>query len=530
MSSQTNNELHQLSTDERLQAYKYLTSGCSHLFSKGKLQEDKLMPLLSNAILLAKNDPIFLAHLLSYVIKKSDSKDLRVVLTYANFLSDGDGSLFSPGSKYKKPNLRIISSAAIQNRAFEPKLVDRVAELASIKFGVKKDKDIILREAKHKPGSLKTAIKKWIKYRENNLNVVDGLKRAGLGKTMQKLYHRVQKAPTDQVASILRWQQKDGRKIEMKKSQFDFNGMQPIEIAKKIQDEKLSVLGEIGELTRETPPVAVALLEQATPNQGLILRKTFEDTGVLKDKEVLKLYEDKINQASGTIDRVKKISKEASDEVKKIMKKAKSNVRKKTTGDIGKIYMHLDISGSMDEAIDFARDSGAIIAECVKDPQNNFMWGAYEQRYHKLPFPESFEEDAFKAALYGITSLGCTDCFATYKYARKFGADVDVHLTDQGHNVGDLAAKIRNFHQENPDISKPKACVIVHFSNYDEDNIVQVDYENNMIPVTVIDPKTLTSSNMVSESIKTAMLGPTQVIDEILNTKLLELPEWYYSV
>jgi len=75
--------------------------------------------------------------------------------------------------------------------------------------------------------------------------------------------------------------------------------------------------------------------------------------------------------------------------------------------------------------------------------------------------PKEFVEDAFKAILYGKKCDGMTDAFLLYPDAREFGSDVDVFITDGCHNIGDLSQKIKQYHEKNPTMKKPKAMVWV---------------------------------------------------------------------
>jgi hypothetical protein len=43
-------------------------------------------------------------------------------------------------------------------------------------------------------------------------------------------------------------------------------------------------------------------------------------------------------------------------------------------------------------------------------------------------------------------------------------------------------------------------------------------------------PEALTETAVVTEALKTAMLGPVAMIDEIMATDLLELPKYYYTM
>jgi hypothetical protein len=520
---QTEGVLPYLSDTDRLNAYNLLIDGCHHVWSKNKLQEDRLNTILDTVIPLTQKDPIFLARLLSYVMTHSESKDLQTVLTFVNALSSGDGTPFSPGSQYRKPNLRYVSAAALQ--MLDPKLAKRVAELSIMRFAVKD----YFNEAQHFPSFLRTAFAKYLKYRESNLDIVRGIKKAGLGNTYAALYRMLHVSPSDEVAAILRWQQK-GKKITFEKTQFDFEGKTDLEIAKTIRKKKLPVLGVLGALKRVSPVIAVALLEQCTGNQAVILHKTFSDLGLLDDPEVKKLYEEKIATAKTALDRVDVLTKESDKEIQEMMKKVRADVRKEQVGDIGKIFLHIDVSGSMEASLEVAKEKGAIIAEVVKNPQENFHWGLYNTGGEVLPTPQEFVSDAFKAILFGRTANGGTDALALYPTARQIGATIDIQVSDGGHNHGDIATRINSFHAQYPQFSKPKAMVLIHVRGQEYSDVLKNGYEEAGIPVAVMKPEALTESALVSQSIKEALIGPLVTIETIMETPLLELPRWWYSV
>lgn len=534
MNDLSRSELPVLTDKERLDAYSLILTGCTHLLSKGKPQEDKIREALNVLIPLTQKDPYFLAHLTSYIARHSDSHDLKVMTSFVNSLSDANGEPISPGSKYNKPNLRYISAAAVNMMA--PKYVKRVAEFSRFKFSVTNH----LNKSTHFPNSLRTALKKYIKYREENIEIMRGIKKAGLGSIMQNIYRLLHMSPSEEVAAILRWQQKD-KDIKFDKPIVDFSKLTDLKIAKKIRKDKTPVLAIFGALShakkKVSPVIAVAILEQTTGNQAVILRKTFEDAGVLENKDVKKLYKEKIESAKTALDRVENISKTASAEVKKVLKKTRAKVRKEQVGEIGKVFLHLDLSPSMEPAIAVAKEKGAVIAEMVKNPSENFKWGTFNRRKEILPMPKEFVEDAFKAILYGKKCDGMTDAFLLYPDAREFGADVDVFITDGCHNQGDLSRRIKEYHEKNPDKKKPKAMVWINVFNTrgngyipSRAHLVKTAYEENEIPVAKLEPQALSSSALVSQAVKQAMMGPMQTIEDIMNEPLLELPKWYMAI
>lgn len=517
-----------LSSRERLQAYQIVVDGCSHLWSKNQLQEGKLKEVLDILVPLTKSDPYFLAHFTSYAMTKSKSRDLQVVLTYVNSLSSADGTPFSPGSTYMKPNLRSVGLAAVH--MLEPKLVDRVIKIANMKYGIQGQ----LNEAQHFPTTLRTSIRKYLEYMNQHPERVGGIKKAGLGNTLKRMYTAMKWRPSEEAVRALRWKRND-IKVDFDERDYDFTGKGDVEIAKTIRKEQIPYIGVMGELARigkkVSPVIAVAMLEQATGNQAIIMRATFEEAGILKDKEVFDLYKKKISEAKTSIDRVDAISERASDEVKYVLSKARAASRKKEMEGIGKLFLHLDDSGSMQDVRSIAIERGATIAECVNDPENNFRWGLFGSRGTNLPLPREFVRDAFAQVLFGVRDGGSTNCFALYPTAREFGADIDVFVSDQDHTDGNLETKIRKYHQDNPTIAKPKACVIVTIGGrYRTTHTIKDAYEANGIPAIEMKPETLTETALVSEAIKMAIRGPVAMVDEVMDTPLLKLPRYYFSL
>ena len=517
-------ELSYLNDKDRLSAYNAIISGCMHIWSKNKLQEQKFLNIANTFAKLAKEDPLFLAHFTSFVIDKINSNDLKVISTFFNSLSDADGTPFIIqekdgkvyNSKYKKPNFRVISQAALF--AMEPKLVLRVLKLAK----KKESYGGMFLEGTHLSKHLVIALKKYLRYRENNPKMIKGIKKAGLGNIYKNLYRMARIAPSNEAASILRWEQKDGRLIE-KRDALSFDGLDDLAIAEKIRNEKIPVQVALGMLPNEISPViAVSILEQSTGNQAIILHSLFEGQGLMQDKEVQELFEKKISTAKDAIDRVEKINSNISEATKKIMDETKSNIRKQQTGNIGKVFVHIDISSSMHSAIDFAKERGAIIAECVQNPEENFFWGAFNDKGYIIPKPKEFTQGAFMTQLYGLRASGMTNCFACYDEARKQECDVDIYITDQGHNSGSLKSYIKN--------GKPKAAVIVDFSNNGNNGYLASKLIANEIPVSIIKPEALTESALVSQAVRNAMLGAIAVIDEIMNYPLLKIPNVWESI
>lgn len=512
------------SDSKRLQVYKMLTSACTHLYSKGKLQMEKFNEASKIFADLAKHDPYFMAHYAAYVAK-GDSKDQKVLATFWNALNDADGQPFFKGSTANKPNLRQVSGAILQQ--LDPHLACRIMELCLLKFGVPG----ILNEARHFPNSLRNAFVKYLRYREENIEMLRGARRSGMANVLRSMYRYARIAPSDAAAAALKWgKQKDGRRIKDEELP-NFTGISSKEIAEKLVDSKISpvVACTVIPKNKMTAGVAKALLTNCTGNQAIVLYRMFARNGYLEVKEIKDLFGEKVKTSTTAVDRLDTLTRDAAEEDKKEYAEHRSASRKRATKDIqiGKLFVHIDKSGSMNSVIEYAKECGSIFAECVNDPARNFSWGLFDSHGEVLPVPSKFTKEAFFQALYGRYSGGGTDCIALYKNSRDFGAEVDVYLTDQGHYAGAITKRINEYHDRNPSVARPKAAIIVHFTN---GSVPNTSLEDGLraagIPVTVIKPESLKESALVAQSVRTALIGEMAIIDEIMETPLPSLPRW----
>lgn len=525
------NALHEYSDSKRLAIYKMLTAACGHLYSKGKLQEEKFKDAAIIFADLAKNDPLFLAHFAAWAMKQ-DGKDQKVLAVFFNALSDADGLPFFKGSELCKPNLRHVSHALLQR--MDVPLAVRIAELASTRFAVQG----ILNDARHFPTALKTALRKYVLYREANSDMIKGIRNAGLGQKFKSLYRTVGLSPSDYAVGVFKWNQKDGRRWKDLQNQDDvlpdFENLSSKDIVDVLSKVKLSPLVALSVIPRDkiTSAVAAALVGNCSGNQLIALYGWFADNGFLDVKAIRALFKDKVKDATTAVDRIDTLTRDAAVEDKDMMAEVRSDNRKAKAGTakFGKIFMHIDTSGSMDKAIQFAKDKAAIFAECIEAPEKNFSWAAFTTSCRALPKPVNFRKEGFHQALYGVNANGGTDCFACYAEARKFGANIDIFVTDEGHNTMDFGERVKAYHQNNPKMEKPSAVVIVKFRTQDTCDKLERGFAANGIPVVVMSPESLSESALVAQSVSTAIKGELSTIDEIMGTPLPSIPVWWVGV
>lgn len=500
--------LPEMTNEERLNIFKLLTKGNIHCWSKSEFQADKARPIFDQLLTLAKNDPYFLAHLVS---REDNTKDLNVLATIANAHSDADGSAFSPGSEFRKPNLRSVSQAKMQS--FDPKLALRAAWLAKERHNG--------RRYLNKPLTL--ALTKYLRYREANQKVMQGAADHGMKEHLIGLYRILHLAPSDDAVRILGWKQKDGRVPEAKENPFE--GLTPAQIAKKIRGQEIPFQKAISQIPNMTPVIGWALAGVASDRQLVIYTATWEDLGLFKNPEFVKIYAERTSKIGDETDRVRDLSK--LKDAKDVVEEAKAEQRKKTVAHllepygIRRVFIHVDLSPSMAQFIPLACKLASIIAESIPDPAENLRWGWFDVGGMVLPLPEKMTEDGFHSVLYGYRGNWGTNTVALYRDAREFQADTDIWITDGQHNSGDIGAAVRQF-------GFVQRAVIIKAGHYYP--LLTNALEQNTINVTEVEGDSLDNANKFAESLAVALKGEVAVIEEIMSNKLLSLPKWWNSI
>ena len=528
--SNEQNAIEEYSDDKRLDIYSFITSACTHVYSKGKLQEGKFMEMAKIFADLAVHDPIFMCQLTGWAMKQ-DHKDLKVLCVFFNSLNDADGTPFFSGSTQNKPNFRKYSTYALQE--LPPHLALRVIELARKKFGI----DGVLNESYHFPTSLKKAGVKYLRFRENNVAALKSLKKSGQANKIEDMYCLLRVGPSDDVVQALGWNQKDGRKRDSDSYYPDFTKMTSKDIAETIEKDKIGGLVALSLIPKNkiTASVAKSILNNLSGNQTVIVQRWFAENGFMDVKAINDLFKKNLKTVTTVVDRMDEAFKDSDEEDKKDFAQVRSQKRKQQakTNNIGKIFLHIDASSSMNHAIDFAKENASLIAECVDNPTENFGWGLFNDRGRLKKIPNGFTKEDFYSALFGERAGGMTDCIALYGAARKMGAEVDVYITDQGHNGGNIHKRIEDYHEKNPDVRKPKAAIIIDYSgNRNAVNLSALEdgLVRSGISVSKIHPNDLKQSALIAQSVSVAMRGKLDIIDEIMNAELPVKPHWWDAI
>lgn len=327
-----------------------------------------------------KLDNEFAARWASYAYKQ-DHRDLKVILSAFLLVQSRRGDPVRDDGKvlFHDDDFRNVGEAMMllyekgTSHDLNPKLLLRIHDVLNIETIAKLNHELGFGRSDRHPflGRWPKAVEKWLRYRENNPRMLDGLVRAGFRQTVSELARRVGYKPNgEKFFDTLRWKQKqaeDGRRtIAIGKAvgaAETLAGLPEANICQWIEQNRPSfkrlvglIPPEIG-LTRAI--VSAAIENDAFSNKDLVIYSpTLEDLGLLDVQDIRERWEHALKQATdqraaNIASRMKSKDKqdklqEASDEA------AKAAVEEEIKGI--RMYIIVDVSASMQGAIEAAKE------------------------------------------------------------------------------------------------------------------------------------------------------------------------------
>jgi hypothetical protein len=326
-----------------------------------------------------------MAHFASYALTKTEWRDLKVACAalmlvqkrYGAPVKDERGEV-----AFYDDDLRAIGEAMVlhyekkSTRMLTPKAVLRIAELLETPAIVELNRIAGFGDASAKSapmGRWARAAEKWLRVREQNPAMLNGIAKAGYKETIKKLARKIGYKPDSQAFfEILGWKQKQASgghrsvglsdlKIEKHKR---FDDLSEAEICETIVDQKLSFKDVVGRLPKGsglTPAIMVALLPSLSDRDLRILTPTIEELGLLADPEIQKRWEKAISTA--TDQRALHIAKNVRDKaVRDKLEEAadvavQKAVREANPADDAHVMFLIDRSGSMQGAIEQSKEA-----------------------------------------------------------------------------------------------------------------------------------------------------------------------------
>ncbi|QRK08796.1 VWA domain-containing protein [Archangium violaceum] len=326
-----------------------------------------------------------MAHFASYALTQTDWRDLKVATCALMLVQNHSGQPVreDDGSiAFLDDDFRAIGAAMLlhyerkSTRMLTPKAVLRVAELLETPEIAHLNREAGFGDpASRKPplGRWKAVATKWLRVREQNLPMLQGLVKAGYKETLKKIARKAGYKPVSQAFfEVLGWKQKQAaaghRSVGLeglnlvKRERFD--GLSEAEICEWIERERLSFKEVVGRLPKDvglTPAIMAALLPSLSDRDLRMLTPTLEELGLMSDPAIRARWEKAVQTA--TDQRALHIVKNVrSQELKAKLEEASDNAARAAVAEATaetdvRVMFLIDKSGSMEGAIEQSKEA-----------------------------------------------------------------------------------------------------------------------------------------------------------------------------
>lgn len=321
-----------------------------------------------------------MAHFASYALTKSDWRDLKVACAALMLVQprsgqpvkDDDGSVAFHDEDYRAiGEAMLLHYEKKSTRMMTPKAVLRVAELLETPSIAELNRTAGFADpASSKPplGRWAKAATKWLRMREANMPMLEGLVRAGFKETIKKIARKVGYKPqSDRFFAVLGWKQSqsegghrelglDGLELE-KRDRFD--ALSEAEICEAIVTQRLAYKDVMGRLPSDvglTPAIMVACLPSLSDRDLRQLTPTLEELGLMAEPEIRDAWERAIESSTDQrgLNIAKNVqSKELKERLEASSDRAVAKAVEEATQEANVHVMFLiDTSGSMQGALE----------------------------------------------------------------------------------------------------------------------------------------------------------------------------------
>ena len=376
-----------------------------------------------------KLDNEFAARWASYQFQQ-EHRDLKAILAAFMLVQSrkGDPVLDAGKVAFHDEDFRDVGEAIMllydkQRKGLDPKMILRVHDILALPEVAKINRDLGFGRSQRNAflGRWPKAVEKWLRYREENPKLLEGLVKAGFRTTVMDLCRRVGFKPeSPKFFELLRWKQaqsEDGRRTlaigQTVAAAESWSGLTETQICEKIVKEKPNwkrVVGLLPSNVGVTRAVVAAAIEAGSVSNKdlIILTPTLEELGLLQVQDVRERWEKAVKEADDM--RAANIAQRVkSKETQEKLAEAADNAVKKAVEEVTKdleVYFMVDISGSMQGAIEAAK--GYIAKFLQAFPPDRVHVSVFSTTGREIRIPHASAagvENAFR----GITASGGTD-------------------------------------------------------------------------------------------------------------------------
>jgi hypothetical protein len=513
-------------------------------------------------------DNEFAARWASYAFRQ-EHRDLKVVLAAFMLVQSRKGDPVVEGGEvlFQDEDFRDVGEAMMllqeKGKDFNPKLLLRVREVLCIPEIAKINHELGFGKSDRHPflGRWPKTVEKWLRFREENPKMLEGLVKAGFRTTVMELARRVGYKPTsDRFFEILRWKQKqadDGRR-EMAigkavKAAESWEGLDEVAVCERIEKTRPNWKRIVGLLPKEvgvTRAVMAAAIEAGSLSDKdlIILTPTIEELGLLKVQEIRERHAAALARADDM--RAANVARNVrSKELKEKMEEGADKAAQKAVEEATRglrVYFMVDISGSMEGALEAAKP---LIAKFLQTIPLDRVHVAVFNTTGRVVTIKHASTKGVEAAFRGIRAGGGTDYGAGVRALSGFKPEAGEDALFIF--VGDEEARPFQDHVVNSGLNPVAFGFLktVAFGgaagwrarHYGADRNVAVRETAARVgvPCFMIDDQTFDDPYAVSRTVRALMAAtpvgnPTAgqvqlrvtLVDQILKTDLLQKPAW----
>ena len=502
-------------------------------------------------------DNEFAARWASYAFRQ-EHRDLKVVLAAFLLVQSRKGDPVMDGGEllFADEDYRDVGEAMIllqeKGKDLNPKLLLRIWEVLMLPEIAALNREVGFGKSAKRPflGRWPKAVEKWLRYREENPKMLEGLVKAGFRTTVMTLARRVGYKPTsDRFFEILRWKQKqadDGRRDmaigKAVKAAESWDHLDEAGVCQLIEKEKPGWKRTVGLLPSKigvTRAVLAAAIEANTLSDKdiIILTPTLEDLGLLKIQEIKERHAAALAKADDM--RAANIARNVrSKDLREELEEGADKVAQKVVEEVTRglsIKFFIDVSGSMEGALEAAKP---LIAKCLQAfPLDRVHIAVFNTAAREVVIKHSSTKGV-EAAFRGIRAGGGTDYGAGIRLLAKYKPAEDedsllIFLGDQQANTFKKMVEASGLN--------PMAFGLVYIKGaFGAGRHAVEDTASSLgIPCVRLDERTFEDPYAIPRTLR-ALIAATPVgetkavrprarvtlVDQILQTELLAKPRW----
>jgi hypothetical protein len=335
----------------------------AHWASFAYAQEHRDLKVVLAAFMLVqsrKGDPVREDEKIAFY--DDDFRDVGEAMLLLNSReADGKDAKSKTATKTKK-----------QSPDMSPRMLLRVYDLLSMPEIIAINRELGFTRSARNPqyGRWYKVVQKWLAYREENPKMLQGLIKVGFGPTVRELVRRCGYKPSaSKFFEILHWKQaqsKDGRRELAIGQQWaaleTWEGQNEEQICQRIVGTKPSwkvIVGKVPTSVGITPAIMSAAIESGclSSKELIIATPTIEDLGLLKVPDIRARWE-KATKEAEDMRAANILQRVRSKETREVLQDAADNAVKKAVEEVIRnirIYFFVDVSGSMEDAIERAK-------------------------------------------------------------------------------------------------------------------------------------------------------------------------------